>query len=176
MLKTWEFECDCPICLDAKNTRKVLKKRNVLKAALNTSGLEAKVERLLTATESTYKLPSSKVPRLAIWIPYLHLMREYAVGNDLAKPAALVMKGLACLGFVIKGAHPHDSSGIPFEIVEWGVMTDYVVEAWIHLRTAYVALAPHLCQKAEEYARVAYKICTGEDVRKDREATELPTD
>jgi hypothetical protein len=62
-------------------------------------------------------------------------------------------------------------------------MTDYVVEAWIHLRTAYVAVAPHLCQKAEEYARVAYKICTGEDVtfeeflwRKDREATELLTD
>jgi hypothetical protein len=70
----------------------VLKKRNVLKAALNTSGLEAKVERLLTAIESTYKLPSSKVPRLAIWIPYLHLMRAYAVGNDLAKLAALVMK------------------------------------------------------------------------------------
>ena len=55
-------------------------------------------------------------------------------------------------------------------------MTDYVVEAWEHLQTAYVALAPHLCQKAAEYARVAYKICTGEDVRKDREATELPTD
>jgi hypothetical protein len=88
----------------------VFKKRNVLhgdlKAALNTSGLDvAKVERLLTAIESTYKLPSSKVPRLALWVPYLHLMRTYAVGNDLAKLAALVMKGLACLGFVIM-THP----------------------------------------------------------------------
>ena len=91
----------------------------------------AKVERLLTAIESTYKLPSSKVPRLALWVLYLHLMRAYAVGNDLAKLATLVMKGSACLGFVVM-THP----AYLFEIVEWGVMTDYVVEA------AYVALVP----------------------------------
>ena len=38
-----------------------------------------------------------------------------------------------------------------------------MVEVWTHLWTAYAKVAPQLCKKAEEYARVSYKICIGED-------------
>jgi len=31
------------------------------------------------------------------------------------------------------------------------------------LWTAYTQVAPDLCEKAEEYAKVTYKICIGED-------------
>ncbi|KAN0087063.1 hypothetical protein V8E54_000751 [Elaphomyces granulatus] len=168
-LKNWGFECDCAICLDAKKTPKVLKRRDTLRGdldtALNASELDvAKVERLIAAIGSTYKFPSSQVPQLTLWTPYLRLIRTFATENQPAKVVALALKGLECLGFVIKGAHPSDSSGIPFEVVQWGVMMDYVIEAWIHLRAAYMTLAPHLCQRAEECARLAYKMCIGEDV------------
>lgn len=162
-LRNWGFECDCAICLDAKKTpKKVLKRRDTLggdlDTALNVSELDvAKIERLIAAIGSTYKLPSSQVPQLTLWTPYLRLIRTYE--NQLVKVVALILKGLECLGFVIKGAHPSDSSGIPFEVVQWGVTMDYVIEAWIH-----TTLAPHLCQKAEECARLAYKMCIGEDV------------
>lgn len=42
-------------------------------------------------------------------------------------------------------------------------MQDHIIETWIHLWTAYAKFAPELCGKAEEYARIAYKICIGED-------------
>jgi hypothetical protein len=42
-------------------------------------------------------------------------------------------------------------------------MMDSVIETWVHLWTAYAGVAPHLCQKAEECAIIAYRICIGED-------------
>ena len=38
-----------------------------------------------------------------------------------------------------------------------------MVEVWTHLSTAYAKVAPQLCEKAEYYAKVSYKICIGED-------------
>jgi len=182
-LKNWGFECDCLICLDAKNTpKKILKRRDALredlKIALTASVLDvAKTERLLASIERTYEFPPSRVPRLALWAPYLRLMRTYVAVNQPVKVLASALKGLECLGFVIKGAHPLELPSIHFEVAQWGVMIDTVIEAWLHLRATYAILAPHLCQKAEEYAMVSYKICIGEDVtfeesfgRKAREA------
>lgn len=170
-LQQWGFECDCAICLDAKNTpKKLLKRRSTLlgdlqTTALNSSGLDpAKAERLLAAIELTYKSPPSKVPRLALWDPYLHLTRAHAAQNRPAKVVSLALKVLESLGFIVKGAHVPVSSGTPFEVVQWGLMVDSVVETWVHLWTAYAMVAPHLCQGAEECARISYRICVGEDV------------
>lgn len=170
-LQQWGFECDCASCLDAKNTqKKLLKRRSALlgdlkTTALNSSGLDlAKAERLLAAIELTYKSPPSKVPRLALWDPYLYLTRAHAAQNRPAKVVSLALKVLESLGFIIQGAHVPVSSSTPFEVVQWGVMTDSVIETWIHLWTAYAMVAPHLCQGAEEYARISYRICVGEDV------------
>jgi hypothetical protein len=169
-LQQWGFECDCAICLDAKNTpKKLLKRRSTLlgdlqTTALNSSGLDpAKAERLLAAIELTYKSPPSKVPRLALWDPYLHLTRAHAAQNRPAKVVSLALKVLESLGFIVKGAHVPVSSGTPFEVVQWGLMVDSVVETWVHLWTAYAMVAPHLCQGAEECARISYRICVGED-------------
>jgi len=170
-LQNWGFECDCALCLDAKNTpKKLLKRRDALRGDLNTTLLNAsaidaaKAERLLAAIEQTYKSPPSKVPRLALWDPYLLLARVYAAQKQPAKVVSLALKVLESLGFVIKGAHIPTSSSIPFEVEQWGVMMDGVVEAWIRLCNAYVTFAPHMLQKAEECAKVAYRICIGEDV------------
>lgn len=52
-------------------------------------------------------------------------------------------------------------------------MEDYVVEAWVHLWVAYAQLAPELCKEAQSYARIAYKICVGEDWTFDRIYTDM---
>ena len=170
-LQTWEFACDCAICLDAKNTpEKLVKRRDALRrdlktTLLNTSGIDAaKAERLLAAVEQTYQSPPSKVPRLALWDSYSRLARFYATQKQATKAVSLALRGLESLGFVIKGAHIPSSSSMPFEVERWGVMMDGVIQAWIHLCNAYAALAPHMLQKAEECAKVAYRICIGEDV------------
>ena len=42
-------------------------------------------------------------------------------------------------------------------------MEDHVIETWVHLWTGYAHVAPGLCKKAEEHARIAYRIIIGED-------------
>jgi hypothetical protein len=159
------------ICLDVKNTpKKLLKRRDALcrdlkTTLLNTSGIDAaNAERLLAAAKQTYKSPPSEIPRLALWDSYLLLARVYDTREQPAKSLSLALQGLESLGFVIKGAHIPTSSSIPFEIEQWGVMMDGVIEAWIHICNAYATFAPHMFQKAEECAKVAYRICIGEDV------------
>jgi hypothetical protein len=171
-LQTWGFECDCAICLDAKNTpKKLLRRREALRgdlktALLNTGGAidAAKAERLLGALEQTYKSPPSKVPRLALWDPYLVLARLYAAQKQPAKAASMALKVLECSGFVVKGAKIPASPSVPFEVEQWGMMTGGVMEAWIHLGNLYAEFAPQMFQKAEQCAKVAYRICVGEDV------------
>ena len=136
-----------------------------LKTALDPGGLDlAKAERLLTAIELTYKSPPSKVPRLAVWEPYLRLTRAHAKQYRPAKVISLALKVLESLGFIIKGALVSVSPNTPFEVAQWGLMIDFVIETWIHLWTASARVAPHLCQKAEECAKISYKICVGEDM------------
>jgi hypothetical protein len=135
-LQGWGFECDCAICLDAKNRpKKLLKRRDALLRDLkttlaNTSEIDVvKAERLIAAAKQTYKSPPSKVPRLVLWDQYLLLARVYAAQNQPIKVVSLALHGLESLGFVIKGASIPTSSSIPFEIEQWGVMMDGVFEA-----------------------------------------------
>lgn len=170
-LQNWCFTCDCAICLDLKKTpEKLLKRRNTLlrdlKEVLKGPGKVdlAKAERLLAAAEQTYKFPPSKVPRLRLWDPYLLMTRLYAAQNNPPKVVALGLKVLNCLGFVIKGANIPVLPTVQFEIMQWGLMVDGVLETWLHLWTAYAIVAPSLYQKMEENAKLAYKMCVGEDV------------
>ena len=51
----------------------------------------------------------------------------------------------------------------PFEVEQWGLIKDHEVETWVLLWTAYAQVAPNLCKKADEYAKIAYNVCIGED-------------
>lgn len=131
--------------------------------ALDPNSLDlAKAERLLSAAEQTYKSPASTVPRLALWASYLRLTRAHAKQGQAGKVMSLALKVLESLGFVIN--NPPVLSNPTLEVVQWGLMTDGVIETWVHLWTAYAGVAPRLAQKAEEYARISYRICVGEDV------------
>lgn len=124
----------------------------------------ASIERLLAAIEQTYTVPAASVPRLSLWDPHLALTRVYASIEEPERTIKTAWKVLAALGFVVK----RDTSSItsPFQVDQWGLMADPLIETWVHLWTAYGCLVPHrpeLCKKAEQYARTTYKICIGED-------------
>ncbi len=121
-----------------------------------------KAERLLLAIEKTYSAPANDVPRLALWDHYLFLTRIYSSKHHQGKVIETAWKVLRSLGFIIK-MQPPLSPETHFEVEQWGLMNNCVIQAWVHLWTAYAQVAPDLCKKAEEYAKISYKICIGED-------------
>lgn len=134
-----------------------------------------RAERLLAAIEKTYSAPAKDVPRLELPGPYLLLTRIYNSQDQPQRVIQTAFKVLASLGFVITHQFPKASSASPsssssppsnsssFDILQWGLTQDKVIETWTHLWTAIPRVAPHLSGKAEKYARVAYRICIGED-------------
>ena len=168
-LQSWGFRCTCAICQHKKKTKKtVLNRRHNLledlKVALG-SEMDAdlpKAERMLVAIEKTYSEPANDVPRLALWQPYFLLTRIYSSQNRQDKVIEMAWKVLISLGFTVKRQNP-SSLNSPFEVEQWGVMEDCLIQTWVHLWTAYAHVAPDLCQKAEEYAKITYRICNGED-------------
>lgn len=168
-LQNWGFQCSCVICQqDKKTTKKMHAKRNALLGDLTKAFQEAgegylpKAERLLAAIEKTYSAPAKDIPRLELWDPYLLLTRIYALQSQPQNVVRTAFKVLTSLGFVITH-QSSDSPNIFLEVLHWGLTQDKVIETWTHVWTAYAHIAPHLCKRAEEYARVAYKICIGED-------------
>ena len=171
-LQNWDFECSCEICShDRETSNKKKKKRAALlkewdvaaKHVVGETGL-ANIERLLAALEQTYTVPAAMAPRLALWDPYLALTRVYVSNEGPERTITIAWKVLAALGFVVK----RDSSSIfsPFEVEQWGLMVDPLVETWLHLWLSYGLLRPlqpMLCAKAEQYAKITYRICVGED-------------
>lgn len=121
-----------------------------------------KTERILDAIGKTYSAPAISVPRLALWDPYLLLTRMYSSNNQQEKVIETAWKVLMSLGFTIKRQNPLSLMS-PFVVEQWGLMEDYLIHVWLHLWTAYAQVAPELCMKAEEYAKLTYKICIGED-------------
>ena len=163
--ENWGFTCQCAICEHLKTTKKKdLTKRNALLRDLKEafearpSANLAKAERLLTAIEKTYPVPASAVPRLPLWDPYLLLTRFYSAANNHPKAIETAWKVLESLGYVIER-----EDAASFEVKRWGLMQDRLIETWVHLWTAYARVAPASCRKVEECARIAYKICVGED-------------
>ncbi len=82
--------------------------------------------------------------------------------NQSSKVIEAAWKVPMSLGFTIKRQNPLSLKS-PFEVEQWGLMEDCLIQIWVHLWTAYAQVAPDLCKKAEEYAKITYKICIGED-------------
>jgi len=168
-LQNWGFQSTCAICEQSKKTKKNLSSKRLallldLKAAFDSqTGADLpKAERILDAIEKTYSAPASGVPRLALWDPYLLLTRIYSSKNQQEKVIETAWKVLTSLGFTIKRQNPLSLKS-PFEVKQWGLMEDCLIQIWVHLWTAYTQVAPDLCEKAEEYAKITYKICIAED-------------
>ena len=168
-LKNWGFQCTCSICQYKKKTKKnVLSRRRSLVEDLEfalgcaTGADLPKVERILVAIEKTYSEPATDVPRLALWHPYFLLTRMYSSQNQQDKVIETAWKVLISLGFSIKRQNPQSLKS-HFEVEQWGLMEDCLIQTWVHLWTAYAHVAPGLCGKAEECARITYRICMGED-------------
>jgi hypothetical protein len=168
-LKSWGFLCDCALCNDARDTKAaVVAQREKLLAQLKQlceasqprTPSTAKFEGLLIALDATYVRPAIDVPRLLLWDPQLLLLRIYISQNKATKSLEWISKVLSSLGFIVVGTDP---SSTAFDIIKWGMVIDHLVEVFIHAQTVFKAVG--CCrdsQRAEEYARVAYKIVVGE--------------
>lgn len=168
--KHWGFLCGCAICLDARATDSavVIKRQKLLgdldrvfgSPALNRVQIR-KIERLIDTLNKSYTRPAKDVPRLLLWDPQLLLVRLYAAQNKAAKVVESAAKILFFLGFVVVGA---DSSQTCFEISNWGLMIDYLVEIFLHIHAAFTAMGAEMdSARAGNYAKTTYKILVGED-------------
>ena len=164
----WGFTCTCVLCEDKRRTRQTVFRN---RAALNQdimrvwddpTGVDVdKVSRIVKAIDATYTAPSSKVPRLAVIQPYFMLVCAYSRSRKHAHVITTAWKLLYSLGFTRSGGA---SMASKFELTQWGLAEDIVIETWVHLYCAYAKLAPQLCLTVEKYARTSYKIVIGEDV------------
>ncbi len=168
-LSNWGFQCTCITCQANKKMKKVqFDKRFALLNDLqsvsnNKESIDLpKAERVAAAIEQTYTSPATTLPRLALCDFYLGLTQVLDSNNKLAHAITYAWKTLTSLGFVIKREQPASLTSM-FEIEHWGLVLGQVVKIWVHLWVAYAKLAPSLCEKCEEYARITYKICIGED-------------
>jgi hypothetical protein len=132
-----------------------------------------KIEDKISTLASTYCRPASEVPRLALDSPYLSLAAIYASSRNHKKAVEFGLMCLESLGFVVKGGKIPHVSEVPLVVQKWGLMTDGVVGCWMILCSSYQELAPILASQAEEYARVSYRICVGEDETFDRTYSRL---
>ncbi|OBT80180.1 hypothetical protein VF21_00589 [Pseudogymnoascus sp. 05NY08] len=168
--ENWEFECACSICSDNKSTAPpVLQKRQMLRKSIETafkvsslgSGALKRIERLIGELNQTYSQPADKVPRLLVWDPQLGLAQAYASQNQTRNCIVAAGKILTALGFLISGT---DSPQTPFSINRWGMLQDYLVEAFVLLRNMFLMnKAVENSKKAGEYARTVYRMVVGED-------------
>jgi hypothetical protein len=178
-LQHWGFKCDCLLCQDTRSaSRSVLSNRNRISSDLRrlfkTSKMNLrKIEDKISTLASTYCRPASEVPRLALDSPYLSLAAIYASSRNHKKAVEFGLMCLESLGFVVKGGKIPHVSEVPLVVQKWGLMTDGVVGCWMILCSSYQELAPILASQAEEYARVSYRICVGEDETFDRTYSRL---
>ena len=168
-LRHWGFQCSCIWCQqDKKTAKKTHTKRAALledlKAAFLASGSTnlPKAERLMAAIEKTYSAPTNDIPRLELADPYLLLTRIHNSHNRPQPAIQTAFKALTSLGFLI-AHHSPDPPVSTFAVLQWGLPHEQAIETWTHVWTACDKVAPHLCDKAEEYAKISYRICMGED-------------
>ena len=154
-LQNWGFRCSCEICNnDQETSNKKKKKRAALleefdivgKNIMDEAGL-VNIERLLDAIEQTYTMPAAIVPRLTLWGRYLALTSVYASIKAPTKTIMTAWKVLTALGFVVK----RDVSSVTslFEVEQWGVMVDPLIETWVFVWTSYERLVPRHSEVCE---------------------------
>lgn len=178
-MRSWGFACSCAICQNYPEAESsALRKRKHLAVSL-TKALQtlfygpsrtrgeavAKAEGALSALEKTNRRPCSEVPRLLIWKAYATLAHFYAEGKYYRpwKAVESVLKTLESLGYVIAGGRSPHTPGTTLLVKRWGLMMDGLVACWMILCRMYREVAPDLVDRAEEYARMTYKVCVGED-------------
>lgn len=168
--RQWNFKCDCVMCRDDQITEKsVWAKRKRLRADLLKCVMSgkrkdaAKIETFIATMASTYNRPAFEVPRLSIWDPQLALAKMYTQQGQTVKAIDSALGVLTSLGYVVEGGKLPRTSSAPMVVKQWGLMLDLLAECWMLLAAAYHLLAPDLEAQAEEYARISYKICVGED-------------
>jgi hypothetical protein len=166
----WGFKCDCAMCQDEQTTKKsVLAKRKRLRADLvryfqsSLRADPAKIESILATMTDQYRRPASEVPRLSLWDPLLALTNMYMMQKQPVKAIDSALRALSSLGYVIEGGNLPRTSGMPIVVKQWGLMEDHLIKCWMLLSDAYHLVAPDLEVQAEQYARISYKICVGED-------------
>ncbi|KAI0903186.1 hypothetical protein F4823DRAFT_629616 [Ustulina deusta] len=175
VISNWGFVCGCLWCLDRKSTtKKTLSTRNILlenidaalKAAIGSTIVDLKllekIRRLLGQADKTYPT-RHRALRLELWDGYLTLGFALISLNQPSDGIEAVIKGLEALGYDIIACPPR-GGGTQLEIRRWGHVENACVRAFLHLYGAYKLIAPELCPKAKEYAKITYSICTGTDV------------
>ncbi|GLA27457.1 hypothetical protein AnigIFM63326_004664 [Aspergillus niger] len=174
-LKHWGFKCNCVICQDSTETEEsdLMKRRRLTADLVNAfralskprkpKSAMARIEELISKLEETYRKPAVQVPRLGIWKAYLGVAEAHAAQGVLAKTVEFALKTLESLGYVLEGGGVPYTSGAPLHVMKWGLMMDGLVRCWMILCRAYCDLAPELASQAEDYARITYRICVGED-------------
>lgn len=164
--KPWGFTCGCAICLDTRSTdaairRKRQKLLDDLKGVISFPVDIKKLERLIGAIDKTYTQPAKDVPRILIWEPQFCVVRLYMMQRKASKTLESAVKVLTLLGFVVVGA---DMSKTSFAIAKWGYLVEHLVENFLHIRNAFMAMgAVEDSLRAEGYAKASYFILVGED-------------
>lgn len=161
------FVCACPICTDGQNTCKCihntrahLRKQALFRYARSST---SKRESLATSIEDTYPHPPTKVPRLAVYDIHLELARDYMRKHQPEKAVVSALKTFSSLSFVIEGGDLPHFPGAELVVKRWGLFQLKLVECWAVLVCAYEVLAPGMCETAERYARMAYRMAVRED-------------
>lgn len=166
----WGFACNCVICQDLRTTdNDVLAERAKIANDL-TVFLEkcetfdiARVDTDLAKLAKTYQRPATETPRLSLWMLYVPLAKFYARTGWPLNTIDSSLKALESIGYVIHGGRPSQYADADLVVKQWGLMTDMIVEVWVMLSRAYQKFAPKLAVQAQEHAKLAYRICVGED-------------
>lgn len=170
-LQHWNFKCDCVICQDNRNTKKVtLNARYTLVASANKllnrrfdESRAVKMQNIINKLEKTYAQPAHEVPRLGIWDLYLSLANMSTGKGKFKEAAGFALDALKALGFVVEGGSIPHSPGTPLIVKRWGLMVNEVIDCWAILSRAYHLAAPDLVAQADAYAKISYRMCVGED-------------
>jgi hypothetical protein len=168
-LQHWGFNCDCELCQETRGaSSSILSNRNRFSADLarlfKAPSLNLKkIEDTISRVADTYHRPACEVPRLALYSAYLSLAAFYGARRKQNQSVKFGLKTLESLGIVVEGGDIPHVPGVPLVVKQWGLMNDSVIGCWMILCAAYQQLAPALASQAEDYAKVSYKICVGED-------------
>jgi hypothetical protein len=172
-LRHWGFECQCPLCLDAKLYPEAYIKREEIQAKLDDGARNGQVrpnflltymEKGTKELESTYISPPTLVARARVFQMYRSMMQVAVVAKQYEKVIRYGLSALTAIGFEIQGAAIPRQPDIPFRIVRWGMRHRApFVDIWLELWMAYALVAPLLSPYAEEAAKTNYRMFIGED-------------
>jgi hypothetical protein len=93
----------------------------------------------------------------------LSLSVVHASRGVSGKTVDFAVKTLESLGYVLEGGRQPYTPGAPLRVLKWGLIMDGLVGCWMILCRAYCDVAPEFANQAEDYARITYRICVGED-------------